>query len=57
MVEHIINEVDDTVFTSAKTLKEAYIQSPSEAAKNLLQIFPKLMNYESGSFLDVRDMS
>jgi len=57
MVEHIINEVDDTVFTSAKTLKESYIQSPSEAAKNLLQIFPKLMNYESGSFLDVRTMT
>ena len=57
MVEHIINEVDDTVFTSAKTLKESHIQTPSEAAKNLLQIFPKLMNYESGSFLDVRTMN
>ena len=57
MVEHIINKVDDTVFTSAKTLKEAYIQSPSQAAKNLLQTFPKLLNYESGSFLDVRTMS
>jgi len=57
MVEHIINEVDDTVFTSAKTLKEAPIQSPQEAAKNLLQTFPKLLNYESGSFLDVRTMS
>ncbi len=57
MVEHIINEVDDTVFTSAKTLKESYIQTPSQAAKNLLQTFPKLLNYESGSFLDVRTMS
>jgi len=57
MVEHIINEVDDTVFTSAKTLKEAPIKSASGAAKNLLQTFPKLLNYESGSFLDVRTMS
>ena len=56
MVEHIINDVDDTVFTSAKTLKEAYIQTPQEAAKNLLHTFPKLLNYESGSFLDVRTM-
>ena len=56
MVEHIINKVDDTVFTSAKTLKEAPIQTPQEAAHTLLSIFPKLLAYESGSFLDVRTM-
>ena len=56
MVEHIINEVDDTVFTSAKTLKESHIQTPTQAAQNLLHIFPKLVNYENGSFLDVRTM-
>jgi NAD(P)-dependent dehydrogenase (short-subunit alcohol dehydrogenase family) len=57
MVEHIINEVDDTVFTSAKTLKDAPIQTPQVAAPKLLQTFPKLLNYESGSFLDVRTMT
>jgi len=56
MVEHIIEEVDETRFPSAKTLKESYIQSPKEAAQNLLQIFPKLLEHESGSFLDVRTM-
>ena len=56
MVEHILNEVDDSIFPSAKTLKEAQLQTPKEAAKNLLNIFPKLLNYESGSFLDVRTM-
>jgi len=56
MTDHIINEVDDTVFTSAKTLKEAHIQTPQEAAQNLLHTFPKLLSYESGSFLDVRTM-
>ena len=54
MVEHIINEVDDEIFPSAKTLKESHIQTPIEAAQNILHIFPKLLNYESGSFLDVR---
>ena len=56
MVEHIINEVDDEIFPSAKTLKESPIQTPQVAAENLLHIFPKLLNYESGSFLDVRTM-
>jgi len=57
MVEHIINEVDDKNFPSAKTLKESHIQTPKEAAQNLLYVFPKLLNYESGSFLDVRTIN
>ena len=56
MVKHIIEEVNETRFPSAKTLKESYIQSPKEAAQNLLKIFPKLLEHESGSFLDVRTM-
>ncbi len=57
MVKHIIEEVDETRFPSAKTLKESYIQSPKEAAQNLLNTFPKLWEYESGSFVDVREMN
>jgi len=56
MVEHIIEKVDDTVFPSAKKLKESYIQTPQEAAKNLMFVIPKLLEYESGSFVDVREM-
>lgn len=56
MVEHIINEVDDEVFTSAKKLKEGHIQTAQEAAKRLITTFPKLLDYESGRFLDVRTM-
>lgn len=56
MVQHIIDDVDDTVFPSAKTLKVSHIQSPKEAATMLLHTFPKLLSYESGSFLDVRTM-
>jgi len=56
MVKHIIEEVDDTLFPSAKTLKEAPIQTPQVAAQKLLHTFPKLLNYESGSFVDVRTM-
>ncbi|GIT99278.1 SDR family NAD(P)-dependent oxidoreductase [Sulfurovum sp. TSL1] len=56
MVEHIIEEVDDTLFPSAKRLKENPIQTAEEAAENLIATFPKLLAYESGSFLDVRTM-
>ena len=56
MVEHIIEEVDDTLFPSAKRLKENPIQTAEEAAANLISTFPKLLAYESGSFLDVRTM-
>lgn len=56
MVKHIIEEVDDVIYPSAKTLKESYIQTPEEAAKNLLLVFPKLLEYENGSFLDIRTM-
>ena len=56
MVEHIIETVDDTVFPSAKKLKESPIQTAHEAATNLLYVIPKLLDYESGSFVDVREM-
>lgn len=56
MVEHIMEEVDDSIFPSAKRLKEGPIQTPQEAAKKLIAVFPQLLEYESGSFLDVRTM-
>ncbi len=56
MVEHIIEEVDHSQFPSAKRLKENPIQTAEEAAANLIDTFPKLLAYESGSFLDVRTM-
>ncbi len=56
MVQHIIDEVDDEIYPSAKRLKEGNIQTPQEAAKYLIALFPQLLEYESGSFLDVRTM-
>ncbi|SFZ98820.1 Oxidoreductase, short-chain dehydrogenase/reductase family [hydrothermal vent metagenome] len=56
MVRHIINKVDDTQFPSAKKLKNSYIQTPTQAAKFLQMTFPKLLESESGSFVDIREM-
>ncbi len=56
MVQHIMNAVNEERFPSAKQLKEGDIQTPQFAAKRLIHLFPKLLEYESGSFLDVRTM-
>ena len=56
MTDIIIEKVDDREFPSAKQLKESYIQTPKEAATNLQYLIPKLLDYESGSFVDVREM-
>ena len=56
MVRHIIENVNDEIYPSAKRLKEGMIRTPQNAAKLLLDTFPKLLAYESGSFLDVRTM-
>jgi NAD(P)-dependent dehydrogenase (short-subunit alcohol dehydrogenase family) len=56
MVRHIINQVDAETYPSAARLKEGPIQTTKEAAHRLIKTFPKLMEYESGSFLDVRKM-
>ena len=56
MVQYGIDEVNDEIYPSAKQLKEGDIQTPQKAAKHLIATFPKLLAYESGSFLDVRTM-
>ena len=56
MVQHILENVNDEVYPSARRLKEGEIRSPEKAAKLLVETFPKLLAYESGSFLDVRTM-
>lgn len=56
MTDYIRNDVDDTVFTSAKRLKQGEIQSPQDAAVRLDKIFDKLENFSSGSFIDVRNI-
>jgi len=56
MVRHIINKVDHDLFPSAKKLEQQEIQVPKEAAKILLSAFDRLLEHESGSFLDIRTM-
>ena len=56
MVNHILHDIDEIKFPSVKKLREGEIQIPSKAAKKLISTFPKLLKYNSGSFVDIRDM-
>lgn len=54
MTDIIRFKIDDTIFTSAKTLKEAVIQKPKEAAFKLVNVHKRFKEFESGSFIDIR---
>jgi len=56
MTDYIRFEVDDTVYTSAKTLKEGEIQTPQEAAIRLHKLAERMEEFETGSFIDVRSI-
>ena len=56
MVEHILEEVDETLYPSVKKLRENTIWTPKEGVQILIPAFEKLLDYESGSFLDIRTM-
>ncbi len=56
MVKHIMDKVDDKMYPSIKKIRSGDIQTPRKSAKRLIKLFPKLLEYESGSFLDVREI-
>lgn len=56
MTDYIRYELDDEIFTSAKILKTGKIQTPIEAAKRLEEVTLRADEFESGSFLDVRNI-
>ncbi|MBU3013659.1 SDR family NAD(P)-dependent oxidoreductase [Poseidonibacter lekithochrous] len=56
MTDYIRHEIDDNIFTSAKVLKAGVIQKPSEAAQRLDNFLTRIDDFESGSFIDVRQI-
>ncbi len=56
MTDIIRFEVDDKIFTSAKVLKEGEIQLPLDAAKRLYKMIKRIDEFESGTFIDVRNI-
>lgn len=56
MTDIIRFEVDDKIFTSAKLLKEGNIQQADDAAQRLDAMIKRIDEFESGSFIDVRNI-
>ena len=56
MTDFIRYELDDVAFPSAKRLKEGEIQTSNEAAIRMDKLVQKSSRFESGSFIDVRDV-
>lgn len=56
MTDIIRFEVDDKIFTSAKVLKEGEIQQAPDAAKRLYKMIKRIDEFESGTFIDVRNI-
>ena len=56
MTDVIRFEIDDNEFPSAKRLKQGEIQSPEEAALRIDKLVQNLDRFESGEFVDVRDI-
>ncbi len=53
MLEEVMKQ-NEKLYPSIKRIKEAPKRTPQEAARLLFDTFPKLLEFESGSFLDVR---
>ena len=56
MLEEILQGVDPEQFPSVARLQAGEKRTPEEAALLLIKTFPRLFEFESGSFVDVRDL-
>ncbi|MGM0519526.1 MAG: SDR family NAD(P)-dependent oxidoreductase [Campylobacterota bacterium] len=56
MTDYIRFDIDDEKFPSAKRLKEGKIQTATQAANNIFDFIQKVDNFNSGDFIDIRDL-
>lgn len=60
MMDYMCNEVDSDAFPALKRIQRANIEgkvlSPTQAADRIMEALPYLKNYESGSFIDIRQI-
>ena len=56
MLEKFVLSADENKFPSVKRIKTAPKMTPEEAAKRIDEIRPKLMELESGSYIDLRNL-
>ncbi|HIE35394.1 MAG TPA: SDR family NAD(P)-dependent oxidoreductase [Campylobacterales bacterium] len=56
MMKHIVKFANEDKYPTVKRLKESYKMEPQDAARLLIDSFSKLLEFPSGSYIDIRDM-
>ncbi len=56
MLEQVVRTTDTDKYPSVKRIQETEKMTPDQAAHLLEETFPRLRAYESGAFLDVRNL-
>ncbi len=56
MLEEVMRQ-DEERFPSVRRIKESPKRTPEEAARLIFQLLPRLREFESGSFVDIRKLS
>ncbi|SNZ09183.1 alcohol dehydrogenase [Persephonella hydrogeniphila] len=54
MLEEFVLSADEKKFPSVKRIKQSPKMTPEEAAKKIFNLLPKLKEFESGSYVDIR---
>ena len=57
MTDYIRFELDENIFPSVKKLNEGVVQTPEETAQKIFQLTQILDNFQSGSYVDIRDIT
>ena len=56
MTDYIRFELDENIFTSAKKLNEGIVQTPEETAIKIDNLISRIDEFETGSYVDVRQI-
>ena len=56
MTDYIRYEIDENIFTSAKKLREGIVQTPEETAIKIDNFIKRINEFESGTYVDVRQI-
>lgn len=57
MTDYIRFELDENIFPSVKKLNVGVVQTPQETARKIFELTQKLDNFQSGSYVDIREIT
>ena len=57
MTDYIRFELDENIFPSVKKLNVGVVQTPQETAQKIFELTQNLDNFQSGSYVDIREIT